>query len=342
MATTGLVVSIIGTGVSILSFLLGQIPSSDSGTATVSYVIANDGANGDLTGAGGHKPDVRMWDQTAEFLGITTQDGDNCGEGWTTCTTDVSTREAPVYTLFTGNDDAICIAWTGISFPGGNQKFGFHPGQWARGCDIYGNGGGAWYYAGTTVPGLNDNEHTVYCAWVDGNGDVETTGFQVHWPEFDGSQSDARDISYYCDNQSPVSFRTEPDPSTIWTWQRKRNIITNTASAGPGREATRKRQAQRLGSTFENDPRIIKSRRAQHSASELCDPNGKAAGQSFVSYAERMFCHMPTKTLYPFCEDVAEGACWSDADNAVTAKGSSAFRMRLPDMSHINKTIVWE
>lgn len=142
--SAGTVISLIGTGVTILSFLLDNVPSSSGGEAKVSYTIANDGANGDLTGAGGDLPDLRMWDETAEFLGITTQDNTNCGEGYTTCTTSVSTNEAPTYTLFTGNDDAICIAWTGISFPGGNQKFGFHPGQWAHGCSQYGNGGGKW------------------------------------------------------------------------------------------------------------------------------------------------------------------------------------------------------
>ncbi|GAB1319680.1 hypothetical protein MFIFM68171_09890 [Madurella fahalii] len=186
----GLIVFTLGTAVTIVSYSQDQIPTSDSGTAAVSYVIANDGANGDLTSAGGNKPDIQMWDETGEFIAIETQDDEYSEEGWTTYTTDVSTREAPTYTLFTGNDDAICIAWAGISFPGGDQKFGFHPGQWAYACSNYGNGDGGGmrtrYYAGTSVLGLDENEETVYCAWVDRNGDMETTGFQVHWPEFDG------------------------------------------------------------------------------------------------------------------------------------------------------------
>ena len=36
------------------------------------------------------------------------------------------------------------------------------------------------YYAAQKVPGIK-NEDEVFCAWVDKNGDVETTGFQVHW-----------------------------------------------------------------------------------------------------------------------------------------------------------------
>ncbi|KXX80765.1 hypothetical protein MMYC01_203935 [Madurella mycetomatis] len=352
----GLIVSAVGTAVTLVSFSLDQIPTSDSETATVSYVIANDGANGDLTSAGGNKPDLRMWDETGEFIAIETQDDEYCGEGWTTCSTDVGTLEAPTYTLFTGNDDAICIAWAGISFPGGNQKFGFHPGQWAHACSNYedGGGGGKWYYAGTSVPGLDENVETVYCAWVDRDGDIETTGFQVHWPEFDGEQSEEQSMSYYCDNRPPVDFREEEDPSTIWRWNRKRSLLSGAPSLGrslsqaqeapPGeRKRSRKRRTGcGLPNRFERDRRLIKSYRAHHRASELCDPNGNAVGQSFVSYVERMFCHMPTKTLYPFCEDVTDGACWSDAENRITAKGDRISVENLPDMSHINRTIVWE
>jgi len=338
--SAGTIISIIGTGITLLSFLLDSVPDTSGGEAKVSYVIANDGANGDLEGAGGNLPDLRMWDETAEFLGITTEDNSDCGEGYTTCTSTVSTNEAPTYTLFTGNDDAICIAWTGIAFPGGNQKFGFHPGQWAYGCSQYGNGGGTWYYAGTSVPGINEADETVYCAWLDSNGDVETTGFQVHWPEFEEGAG-MKDIGYYCDNNPPVNFRTENDPSDIKYWTMKRDLFSSSPSVGRSEGAAPKANKKRLSAVFENDPRVFKSHRAHHPASKLCDPNGGAAGQSFVSYAEKKFCHMPTKTLYGFCEDVDSGACWDDAANAVIAKGDN-LRIQVPDMSHISKTVVWE
>lgn len=131
-------ISVIGTAVTLLSFLTSQIPSGPN-EAEISYVIANDGAHGSLTSAGGDMPDVRMWDETAEFLGGHYDPG-HCSEGFTTCTTKVNTQEAVTYTLFTGNTDAICIPWTGLSWAGGQKKYGFHPGNWAHACNS-----GAWY-----------------------------------------------------------------------------------------------------------------------------------------------------------------------------------------------------
>ncbi|KAH9234831.1 hypothetical protein K456DRAFT_1724384 [Colletotrichum gloeosporioides 23] len=97
------------------------------------------------------------------------------------------------------------------------------------------------------------------------------------------------------------------------------------------------------------DPSVYKSHKPGHLASELCDRNAGAVGHSFVSYAEKMFCYMPTKTLYKFCEDIDEGACWSEDDNKVIVKASGAGMMTLsaadiPDLRHAHSSmnIVWK
>ncbi|KAM0330575.1 hypothetical protein ACHAQA_003523 [Verticillium albo-atrum] len=341
------IISVIGTGITLLSFLLDNVPSG-SEKAKVSYIIANDGGGGDLTDAGGDLPDVRLWDETAEFLGGSSDPG-HCGEGVTTCTTEVNTQEAATYTLFTGNNDAICIAWTGLSWAGGQKKYGFHPGNWAHACDQTPYNNGYWYYAGTQVPGI-PYEDDVFCAWVDADGDIPTTGFQVHWPEFDGDNAPTRDLNYYCRERPPVEFRTENDPNDIWYWTQRRNAFSNdpstaTSPAGPSpeekkREATEK-QGRRLAKRFEKDPRIVKSYSPKHKATELCDPSQHTAGQSFVSYVEEKFCYMPMKTVYPFCETSDQGPCWSDEQNEVVFQGDDAGRVGLPDLSHITETIIW-
>jgi len=137
------VISVIGTAVSVLSLLLDSIPS-DSSKVKVSYYIANDGGPNDLSNAGGDLPDVRHWDETGEFIGGSYDPG-YCGEGVTDCTTDVGTNQGATYTLFTGNDDAICIAWTSIAWSGGHTKFAFHPGNWAHACDTTPYNNGYWY-----------------------------------------------------------------------------------------------------------------------------------------------------------------------------------------------------
>ena len=137
------IISVIGTSVTFLAFILNNVPEP-SNKANVRYLIANDGANGDLSNAGGHLPDLRMWDETGEFLGATYDPG-YCQEGSTSCVTAVDTPEAVTYTLFTGNDDAICIAWTDLTWAGRQKTYQFHPGNWAHACDFTRYPTGYWY-----------------------------------------------------------------------------------------------------------------------------------------------------------------------------------------------------
>lgn len=342
------IISVIGTAVSILSLILSEVPK-DPSQAKVSYIIANDHGKGDLNNGGGDLPDVRLWDETAEYLGGSFDPG-YCNEGATDCTTSVNTNQGASYTLFTGNDDAICISWTGMAWAGGHSKFGFHPGNWAYACNQHGGNAGSWYYASQIVPGIKYPDE-VYCAWVDKNGDVPTTGFQVHWPEFDHSKSDPKDLDYYCNNDPPVYFHQDHDPSSIKYWVLgRRDMFSRSPSEGVSPVATirddrnvrsRADADKRAADKFRDDPRLIKSYYENHTASRLCDKSLKAAGQSFVSYTESKFCFMPTKTLYDFCENVEDGPCWDDAANNVTVKGSAESRLSLPDLSHITKTIVW-
>jgi hypothetical protein len=200
------------------------------------------------------------------------------------------------YTLFSANNYATCIAWTGVAWDGGQKKYSFHPDNWAYACDAsqY-DSGGNWYYAGQIVPGI-DYPDQVYCAWLDADGDLDTTGISVHWPEFDGDQSPQRDWDYYCSSNVPVEYHTEPDPNQILPAGRRHR---HHASLN-GRQNMNARLVQK----FAQDPRLIKSHFANHAATELCDRSLKAASQGFVSYAEKKFYYMPTKTLYDFCENV--------------------------------------
>jgi hypothetical protein len=199
------------------------------------------------------------------------------------------------------------------------------------------------------VPGI-DYEDDVFCAWVDRNGDIPTTGFQVHWPEFDRDRADMRDLNYYCREDPPVFFHESYEPSHVNYWQYAKRHSPNPRDAkapaifnARSIQQSSAEKGRRAANAFANDPRIIKSYYPKHTASELCDRSKKAAGQSFVSYAEEKFCYMPTKTLYPFCTSIDDGACWDDAENIVITKGqvNAESRPFVPDLSHINETIVW-
>lgn len=195
------------------------------------------------------------------------------------------------------------------------------------------------------MPGI-DYEEDVYCAWVDKNGDIPTTGFQVHWPEMDRDKSDMKDLNYYCREDPPMYFHEDYDPSDVYYWVRSFQSANPSSAKSPATmRPSNKRQSsaekgRRAANAFANDTRLIKSYYAKHTASKLCDRSMNAAGQSFVSYAESKFCYMPTKTLYSFCSEVDTGACWDDENNKVVVKGAK-FKTSVPDMSHIKETIVW-
>ncbi|KAF1837990.1 hypothetical protein BDW02DRAFT_576716 [Decorospora gaudefroyi] len=342
MATAN-VIGVVSIGITLLTWGISQA-QQDRNSARTSFIIANDNAGGpdggDLSNAGGDLPDIRHWDETIEFLGANYDPG-FCDEGRTDCTVDVGTGEAVTYTLFTGNNNAICIAWTGQAWAGlGNgRRYAFHPGNWAQHCDgtPYDESwsSGNWYYAGQQVPGI-DNAAEVYCAWVDADGDLDTTGFSVHWPEFNDQNAPQRDDAYYCGTEYGFRFYEENDPGFIVSQGRRRRRSTL---------AERKPNNATLSQQFVSDTRLIKSHFPEHTASALCDRTRKAAGQSFVSYQEKKFCYMPTKTLYDFCDDIEDGACWDDEKNAVIAKstGSSfvANDLSVPDLTHIKKVIEW-
>lgn len=136
------VVLVVGTAIHLMSFVV-DIKLNSLKKTTISYIIATDGANGRLTNAGGHLPDVRLWDDTGKYLGGKMDPG-KCGEGRTDCTTEVNTQDLATYTLFSGNSDAICIAWTSLTLAGGQENYGFHPGNFARACGILGFESGNW------------------------------------------------------------------------------------------------------------------------------------------------------------------------------------------------------
>lgn len=49
---------------------------------------------------------------------------------------------------------------------------------------------------------------------------------------------------------------------------------------------------------------------------------------------------MPTKTVYPFCDDIEGGACWSEEEDKVIAKGSTGRVAAVPEMK-FDKVLSW-
>jgi hypothetical protein len=186
------------------------------------------------------------------------------------------------------------------------------------------------YYSNVLLQTESGGE-TVKCAWLDGDGDQSTTGIQIHWPEFDGNGNAAQDGAYYCENNPSMRFLTEDEPTEITFWTPARRMFardpsvatSSSSSADPAVEKQRRAaddQYRRLRRQMADDDRLVKSKKAVHSATTLCEA-ARSVGPDFVSLDERKFCEMGSKTVYDFCEEAEAGSeCWDDENNVLVSK----------------------
>lgn len=105
------------------------------------FAVGLDGAgswNNPLQNAGGNMPDIRAFNELGDLLGTRINDKTYCASGRTDCDSEVPwVHEQPTYTLFTANNDAICLAYATVTFPEG-ARYAW-TGNWAKHC------GAPWY-----------------------------------------------------------------------------------------------------------------------------------------------------------------------------------------------------
>lgn len=127
------VIGVIGSIITIFSFLSENF-NADGGSSSetkMRVVAALDGTSG-LSNAGGDYPDVRLFNENGEFLGGRYDPGKVSDGNAYDINIQQSTGQQPTYALFTGNADAICIAYIAATWPDG-QKYGW-VGSWGRRC----------------------------------------------------------------------------------------------------------------------------------------------------------------------------------------------------------------
>lgn len=106
---------------------------------TFTFKIGLDGAGvaegwEPMNNAGGNVPDIRVYNEHGEHLGRSINDKKKCNSGQDNCYNIVGgVNQQPTYALFSGNNDAICIAWIGVTWPG-QDKYAW-VGNWGRQCD---------------------------------------------------------------------------------------------------------------------------------------------------------------------------------------------------------------
>ncbi|KAL2870153.1 uncharacterized protein BJX67DRAFT_370502 [Aspergillus lucknowensis] len=281
----GVVSGILG----IIQFAADNFGDTTEPGSTVKVAVALDGEAGGTSNAGGDLPDVRVWNEFGDFLAITSDPG-TLSDG-TVGTVEVDHEQQGSYSLFSANDDAICIAWvtTTWSEAAGGNKFAVS-GDYGAEC------GANWYESHMWTN--TDQSYQPRCFWIDANGDQPQTGFQVHWPAYSSTAFDEgnTDPTKFC-NDIDFGLRTEGDPSTINFWTSAKSKSKARRSEKNERRVRARRSGQRVSWAAEQ---LVISDSVHHSARRLCDSE-TSMGPDFAHTGERRFCDMGAKVLYPFC-----------------------------------------
>ncbi|KAI0399197.1 hypothetical protein F4802DRAFT_611085 [Xylaria palmicola] len=278
------ILGVINEILSLVKFGTGDVPQGrSSGKSRVRIILGLDlkTPHGGETGMGGDIPDIYLWNEIGGFLGVAPDPG-KVQQGRVT---DVTVKHRPgageqaTYTLFSANDDAVCIASAAITWPDGGM-YGW-VGDWGHQC------GGSWYYSNIYVAGT----HKPDCLWI-GTGDHQPqTGFQVHWPDFVNTrdwgnstpEERTQKIDYLCKKQVPFGFRThsEVHPRSLIYWK------AHTPEEGG--------QDERNGTAVAYGPK-----KPAHKWG-LCESE-TSYGPDFVDVKTGTFCRMSDKSLWPTCK----------------------------------------
>ncbi|KAI0393822.1 hypothetical protein F5Y17DRAFT_466626 [Xylariaceae sp. FL0594] len=165
MEVIGVVSGLLG----IVQFGIDNFAPPDDVGSTVRVMVGLD-IKGELNNAGGDFPDLRLYNEQGDCLGKKFDQG----KTKTGSAMDMMVKysgdagQQATYTLFTANNDAICIAYASITWPTGD-KYGWW-GDWGREC------GGAWYVSNVYV---GEGNISPPCLWIDGDGNQPNTGFQT-------------------------------------------------------------------------------------------------------------------------------------------------------------------
>ncbi|VBB84006.1 Putative protein of unknown function [Podospora comata] len=293
----------------VLGFIQSNIPDRPNQYETKFRIhVGLDGPSG-LSNAGGDAPDIRVWNEAGQFIGAKYDPGKINHGSFKDVTVQLSQPHQPTYALFTGNDDAICIAYITNSWADGS-KYGW-VGNWADSSSCKQD----WYYSNIVQSGK-----TLNCAWIDRNGDRPKTAFQTHIHEFaDESRNRGKNVGYYCASNPSLKWYTNWEPNTIsyWVTPRKRGLAGRSSepqqgiAVGPVKPGSEEREKLAGSRPAFNETRLVRSSRPEHSAVTLCGSES-SRGPDLVSLHEGKFCDMSTREVLPLCGPSVTGDCFDD------------------------------
>lgn len=128
------VIGIVSGLLGIYQFEASNFASADAGGSVVRIQVGLDSPGG-LSNVGGGLPDIRLFNEVGHFLGGKYDPGHiEDGTNGKDIRVHQSAEQQATYGLFTANDNAICIAYLTIVWPGEDStKYGW-TGDWGQKC----------------------------------------------------------------------------------------------------------------------------------------------------------------------------------------------------------------
>lgn len=303
------IIGVVSGLLGLVQFGIDNFAAPETAASKLKIGVGLDIAGG-LNNAGGDLPDVRLWNEGGEFLGISADPGkiDDGSTKEITVSHKGDNGQQATYALFSANTDAICVAYVSITWPDGNE-YGWI-GDWGRQC------GATWYFSSLYIKGT---EHQPDCMWIDSNGDQPQTGFQVHFPEFvtqsAGELPEGKDENYFCNAGPPFAIRTDRDPNGVRYWTSKKRDGIAEAFAPPTKSKLPRRQAPE--DTTNNgtvsalgQDQLVVDNNPSHPTASLCESQS-SVGPDFANIADGQFCRMSDKTLWPICDEQITDSCFN-------------------------------
>lgn len=150
------VVGVVSGVIALFNFAQNLFPSPDPSNCNIRIQLGLNGGGG-LDEAGGDIPDIRLFNESSTLIGEAHNLGYINNGGFRDLSIGQTPGQQPTYALFTGNNDAVCIAYITQTWPD-SQTYGWI-GNWGRLC------GEPWYYSSIYWSGPT----TLECTWLDGN-----------------------------------------------------------------------------------------------------------------------------------------------------------------------------
>jgi hypothetical protein len=278
---------------------------------------------------GGNTPGIRLFDVVGRDLGEARGSKKTIADGGFK---DIEVKlgdnlqsQAHYISVSKGGNDALCIAYIGLTWPNGDKRAWY--GDVGYSC------GGSWYNSQTIV---GENNYMPKCTWVDGdksNG-ITTQGMGIHITDFVATEERAK---AYADNMDTMC-KSKPrfhlyddltsdmflpyfDPPLEYddngVDKDNSKVFVDGASTGPLPPNKRKRRSQIL-KRHHFPGKLVTSAQAGHSARELCE-SGNSLGPDFVSQHEGLFCDMSEKELWPLCDADHTTGCFDTQNNTMVA-----------------------